>query len=118
LPHERRYERAAQFVEVAKALWAGEAVTRAGDLVTLRAAATQPASRQGRPVLFQAGDSPGGRDLAARHADVVFSAHSDYEGARAYADDLRARLAAYGRAPDPVRILPGVWGGLGGAPAA
>jgi len=107
LPHERRYERATQVVDVAKALWAGQPVTRSGDLVTLRAAPTQPASPQGRPVLFQAGDSPGGRDLAARHADVVFSAHSDYDGARAYADDLRSRLAAYGRAPDAVRILPG-----------
>ncbi|SHM61783.1 LLM class flavin-dependent oxidoreductase [Cryptosporangium aurantiacum] len=118
LPHERRYERAGQFVEAAKELWAGNGpVERATDLVRLTATATQPRSPQGRPVLFQAGDSPGGRDLAARHADVVFSAHSDYEGARAYADDLRARLVAHGRGPDDVRILPGTTVVLGDTPA-
>lgn len=118
LPHERRYERAAQFVDAAKALWSGpDAVERATDLVNLRAAATQPKSPQSRPVIFQAGDSPGGRDLAARHADVVFSAHSTYDEAAAYADDLRGRLAAYGRAPDSLRILPGTSVVLGDTPA-
>ncbi|MER7005982.1 LLM class flavin-dependent oxidoreductase [Dactylosporangium sp. NPDC000555] len=120
LPHERRYERAEQFVEAAKALWAtapGEVVERRTDLVDLRAAATVPASPQGRPVLFQAGDSPGGRDLAARHADVVFSANTEYDKAVAYAEDLRRRLAAYGRSPDAVRILPGASVVLGDTPA-
>jgi alkanesulfonate monooxygenase SsuD/methylene tetrahydromethanopterin reductase-like flavin-dependent oxidoreductase (luciferase family) len=116
LPHERRYERATQFVEGAKELWeAGPAGPGAGsapvdvqtDLVSFRAAATVPPSPQGRPVLFQAGDSDGGRELAARHADVVFSRHREYDEALAYATDLRARLARYGRQPDEVRILPG-----------
>ncbi|GAA2010986.1 NtaA/DmoA family FMN-dependent monooxygenase [Catenulispora yoronensis] len=131
LEHERRYERAGQFVEAAKALWASwapdavadgpDAATtgtwaRAGaidtvewdtELVRLRATATVPASRQGRPVLFQAGDSDGGRELAARHADVVFSANIAYEKAVAYAADLRARLARHGRTADSLRILPG-----------
>ncbi|MGW4466330.1 NtaA/DmoA family FMN-dependent monooxygenase [Micromonospora sp. NPDC004704] len=128
LAHDRRYERAGQFVEAARALWASwddDAIASCGDdgswlrpgsapgverdtdLVRLRATATLPRSRQTRPVLFQAGDSPGGRDLAARHADVVFSANTSYDKAVAYARDLRARLAAYGRAPDSLRILPG-----------
>jgi alkanesulfonate monooxygenase SsuD/methylene tetrahydromethanopterin reductase-like flavin-dependent oxidoreductase (luciferase family) len=58
-------------------------------------------------VLFQAGDSDGGRELAARHADVVFSRHREYDEALAYANDLRSRLKKYGRQPDEVRILPG-----------
>ncbi|WP_433223254.1 LLM class flavin-dependent oxidoreductase [Dactylosporangium sp. CS-047395] len=103
LPHERRYERATAFVETAKALWRGERVTAATDLLTLDATGAIPA----RPVLFQAGDSPGGRELAARHADVVFSANTSYVKAAAYAADLRGRLAAHGRAADAVRILPG-----------
>lgn len=143
LEHERRYERAGQFVAAAKALWsswepdavaggygsaAGDgtgdgiergdakswarpgsvaAVERDTDLVRLRATATVPGSRQGRPVLFQAGDSDGGRELAARHADVVFSANTAYDKAVAYAVDLRARLARHGRSPDSLRILPG-----------
>jgi FMN-dependent oxidoreductase (nitrilotriacetate monooxygenase family) len=128
LAHDRRYERAEQFVETAKALWASwddDAIASSGaedswarpgavrtverhtDLVKSRATATLPRSRQIRPVLFQAGDSPGGRDLAARHADVVFSANTAYDKALAYARDIRARLASYGRAPDSLRILPG-----------
>jgi alkanesulfonate monooxygenase SsuD/methylene tetrahydromethanopterin reductase-like flavin-dependent oxidoreductase (luciferase family) len=116
LPHDRRYERATQFVEAAKGLWdGGPTGTGAGgapvdvrtDLVSFRAAPTVPPSPQGRPVLFQAGDSDGGRELAARHADVVFSRHREYDEALAYATDLRARLARYRRQPDEVRILPG-----------
>jgi len=80
LPHERRYKRATQFAEAAKQLWeAGAPVDVHTDLVSFRAAPTVPPSLQGRPVLFQAGDSAG---------------------------DLRARLAKYGRQPDEVRILP------------
>jgi FMN-dependent oxidoreductase (nitrilotriacetate monooxygenase family) len=116
LPHERRYERATQFVEAARELWdAGPTGAGAGarpvdirtELVSFRAAPTVPPSPQGRPVLFQAGDSDGGRELAARVADVVFYRHREYEEALAYATDLRARLARYGRQPDEVRILPG-----------
>ncbi|BBH63841.1 putative oxygenase [Actinoplanes sp. OR16] len=103
LEHSRRYERATAFVETAKALWAGRTVDRHDDLVDVTATPTLT----GRPVLFQAGDSPGGRDLAAEHADVVFSANTDFDKAVAYADDLRRRLAGYGRSPDSLRILPG-----------
>jgi FMN-dependent oxidoreductase (nitrilotriacetate monooxygenase family) len=115
LAHERRYERATGFVEAAKALWAAadapagadRTVVRDTDLVRLRATATVPRSPQGRPVVFQAGDSDGGRELAAAHADVVFSANTGYEKALAYAADLRARLVRHGRPADSVRILPG-----------
>ncbi|MYV52851.1 NtaA/DmoA family FMN-dependent monooxygenase [Streptomyces sp. SID3212] len=138
LEHERRYERAGEFVEAAKALWsswAPDAVTPDGqaaswarpgsvtpverdrELIRLRATATVPGSRQGRPVLFQAGDSDGGRELAARHADVVFSANTEYGKAVAYAADLRERLARHGRTPDSLRILPGASLILGDTPA-
>ncbi|GAA2714722.1 LLM class flavin-dependent oxidoreductase [Actinoplanes palleronii] len=113
LPHERRYERAGAFVETAKALWGGTAVDRHDDLISVTAPPTVPA----RPVLFQAGDSAGGRDLAARHADVVFSANTDYDKAVAYAADLRRRLAGYGRSADSLRILPGAAVVLGDTPA-
>jgi len=132
LEHERRYERANEFVAAAKAIWdswaddaaAGWArpgsiatVERRTDLLDLTATPTTPRSRQGHPVLFQAGDSPGGRDLAARHADVVFSANVDYDKALAYAQDLRKRLAGYGRSADSLRILPGASVILGDTPA-
>jgi alkanesulfonate monooxygenase SsuD/methylene tetrahydromethanopterin reductase-like flavin-dependent oxidoreductase (luciferase family) len=108
LEHERRYERATQVVELAKQYWAGSDIDADTDLLKAHAAPNVRSSAQGRPVLFQAGDSSGGRDLAARHADVVFSANNAYDAAVAYARDLRARTAAYGRAADAVKILPGV----------
>ncbi|MFD0331793.1 LLM class flavin-dependent oxidoreductase [Streptacidiphilus monticola] len=52
LPHERRYERAAAFVEAAKELWASdgtEPVERDTDLVRLRSRATVPPSPQEGP---------------------------------------------------------------------
>ena len=137
LPHERRYERATQLVELAKEYWAawslgdvassaasdawlpdGHAgnLTRTSDLLRASAISTVPGSKQGRPVLFQAGDSDGGRELAARHADVVFSANSEFDDAAAYARDLRSRLAAHGRSADSLRILPGVTVIIGDTP--
>nr|WP_296773091.1 LLM class flavin-dependent oxidoreductase [Rhodococcus sp. (in: high G+C Gram-positive bacteria)] len=117
LEHERRYERATQVVELAMKYWAGETIDSVTDLLTAHAVPSVAASAQGRPVLFQAGDSTGGRDLAARHADVVFSANNAYDDAVAYARDLRARTAAFGRAADAVKILPGVTVVLGDTPA-
>jgi alkanesulfonate monooxygenase SsuD/methylene tetrahydromethanopterin reductase-like flavin-dependent oxidoreductase (luciferase family) len=126
LPHERRYERATQFVEAAKELWAGgpsgpgapaATVEVHTGLVDFRATPTVPPSPQGRPVLFQSGDSDGGRELAAQHADVVFSRHREYQEALTYAQDLRTRLARHGRSPDSVRILPGASVVVGDTPA-
>ena len=59
-------------------------------------------------MIFQAGDSPEGRDFAARQADVIFSAHgNDFDDALAFADDVRRRLLSAGRPEDDLRILPG-----------
>ena len=41
-----------------------------------------PRSPQGRPVIFQAGDSDEGREFAAASADAIFSRHSTLEAAR------------------------------------
>jgi alkanesulfonate monooxygenase SsuD/methylene tetrahydromethanopterin reductase-like flavin-dependent oxidoreductase (luciferase family) len=68
-------------------------------------------------VLVQAGASPAGLDLAARYADVVFAAQASLEDALAYTRDLRARVAAYGRPADSVRVLPGLSFVLGGTEA-
>ncbi|WP_374009501.1 NtaA/DmoA family FMN-dependent monooxygenase [Leifsonia sp. LS-T14] len=66
-----------------------------------------PQSPQGRPVIFQAGDSAEGRDFAARQADVIFSAHSAFDDASAFADDIRQRTLKAGRPADAVKIFPG-----------
>src|SRR5690606_21003592 len=68
---------------------------------------TLPRPPQGHPVIVQAGSSETGRDLAAQSADVVFTAQQTVEGARAFYADLKGRMAAYGRKPETLKIMPG-----------
>lgn len=63
-------------------------------------------SRQGRPVLFQAGGSSQGRDLAARYGDAIFAMTSNMEAGKAYADDVRARAVRFGRRPEGIVFMP------------
>lgn len=127
LPYEQRYERAAELVEVARALWdswdddAVIAHAHSGQFVRpgsvrdvrhdgphfqVRGEFTTPRGPQGHPVLFQAGDSADGRDFAAATADVVFSAHSTFEAGQAFFADVKGRLADHRRTPDQLLILP------------
>jgi alkanesulfonate monooxygenase SsuD/methylene tetrahydromethanopterin reductase-like flavin-dependent oxidoreductase (luciferase family) len=65
-----------------------------------------PRSPQGRPVVFQAGDSEEGREFAASAADAIFSRHGTKESGQAFYADVKGRLAKYGRAPADLLILP------------
>ena len=65
-----------------------------------------PRSPQGRPVFVQAGSSDTGRQFAARHAEAVFTAHLEKATAKAFYDDLKGLIAAEGRDPSQVQILP------------
>ena len=65
-------------------------------------------SPQGRPVVAQAGSSGVGMELAARTADMVFTAQPTIADGQAFCADLRERAARYGRAPDDIRIFPGI----------
>ncbi len=67
-----------------------------------------PPSPQGEPVLVQAGASDDGRELAAETAEVIFGAQQTLEGAQAFYADVKARMAAYGRDPDGLKIMPGL----------
>ncbi|MEZ0049854.1 FMN-dependent oxidoreductase (nitrilotriacetate monooxygenase family) [Mycobacterium sp. MAA66] len=65
-----------------------------------------PRSPQGRPVIFQAGDSEEGREFAASAADAIFSRHSTLEAGQAFYTDVKGRLGRYGRRHDELLILP------------
>jgi FMN-dependent oxidoreductase (nitrilotriacetate monooxygenase family) len=127
--HATRYARADEFLDVVKGLWGSwdpaalvgdkatgryvdtdhvRALDHRGPHFAVRGPATLPPSPQGRPVIFQAGSSGPGRDLAARHADVVFTAQNTLEAAVAFRADLRERAAALGRDPDHLLVLPGL----------
>ncbi|MET0989992.1 MAG: LLM class flavin-dependent oxidoreductase [Glaciihabitans sp.] len=65
-------------------------------------------SPQGQPVIFQAGDSPEGRDLGARLGEGIFTHAPTLEAGQEFYRDIKDRAAAAGRNPDEVLILPGV----------
>jgi FMN-dependent oxidoreductase (nitrilotriacetate monooxygenase family) len=65
-----------------------------------------PRSPQGRPVIFQAGDSNEGREFAASSADAIFGRHATLDAGREFYADVKGRLARYGRSDDQLLILP------------
>src|ERR1700744_2386450 len=65
-----------------------------------------PRSPQGRPVIFQAGDSDQGRNFAAAAADAIFSRHSTLLEGQAFYEDVKGRLPKYRRTRDQLLILP------------
>ncbi|WP_088561938.1 LLM class flavin-dependent oxidoreductase [Arboricoccus pini] len=134
-PREERYARADEFVEVVRALWDSwdddamvadqgsgvftaprriRAIDHHGAYFKVAGPLNLPRSPQGQPVLFQAGGSEGGLELAARHADAVFTSQATLPDALAYARDLRERTSRHGRPADAVRIMPGLSFILGG----
>jgi FMN-dependent oxidoreductase (nitrilotriacetate monooxygenase family) len=62
-------------------------------------------SPQGQPVIFQAGVSEEGRDLAARVAEGIYAPGGTLEQAQEYYADIKRRTAAAGRNPDHVKIF-------------
>lgn len=127
--HAARYARAHEFTEVVKLLWDSweddavigdkkggrfidvakvHPVAHRGAHFSVHGPLNLPRSPQGRPVLVQAGGSGDGRELAARHAEAVFSASQSLEESLAYSRDLNGRAAAYGRGPHAVKILAGL----------
>ncbi|MEV7656579.1 NtaA/DmoA family FMN-dependent monooxygenase [Streptomyces anulatus] len=110
-----RYARAAEFVATARELWdswtpdgTSRPFAHDGPQFTISGEFTVPRSPQGHPVVIQAGDSDEGREFAASAADVIFTRHGTLEAGRAFYADVKARLAAYGREPDSLKIMPGV----------
>ncbi|MFE6503526.1 LLM class flavin-dependent oxidoreductase [Kitasatospora sp. NPDC057738] len=105
-----RYTRAAEFVQLAREFWdAGDEPARhRGPQFEVEGRLSLPRPPQGHPVVIQAGDSDEGREFAAATADVVFSRHSTLADGQAFHADVKRRLAAYGRKPDELKIMPGV----------
>src|SRR6202035_952000 len=127
LPQDARYERARTFMETTWELfdsWHGDEIIadKGTGIFLTRSDAGRfahrdthfeiagrfnvPRSPQGRPVIFQAGDSDEGREFAASSADAIFSRHSTLEAGQAFYADVKGRLARHGRSRDELLILP------------
>ncbi|MBW4579014.1 MAG: LLM class flavin-dependent oxidoreductase [Tildeniella nuda ZEHNDER 1965/U140] len=128
--HSQRYERAEEFVEVVKGLWdsweddafirdreAGiyfdseklHILNHKGTHFSVKGPLNVARPIQGYPVIVQAGASEAGRDLAARTAEVIFTANQTLQDAQAFYADVKGRLAQYGRSPDDLKIMPGAF---------
>ena len=127
--HALRYERAAEFLDVARKLWdsweddaalgdkeAGtwgdntrvHPVNHAGTFFSVQGPLDVPRSAQGHPVIVQAGSSEDGKDFAARYAEAVFTAQQTLPDAQRFYADLKRRTAAAGRDPETIKVLPGI----------
>lgn len=128
--HAVRYERALEFVQVVQGLWDSyeddafpvdkdrgvflhkdkqHALNHKGKHFSVAGPLALSRSRQGQPVIFQAGDSSEGRDLGAHIAEATFAASPDFASGQQYYADLKSRAAALGRDPDAIKVLPGLF---------
>lgn len=125
--HAWRYARAEEFVDTVLRLWDSwtddaleldrkgvyarsdkvRAIHHKGEHFRVDGPLTVPRPPQGHPVLFQAGASEQGRDLAARRAEAIYAVAYDLAAAQEYYCDIKARVRAAGRR-DPVPIMPGL----------
>ncbi|MFN0299941.1 MAG: LLM class flavin-dependent oxidoreductase [Burkholderiales bacterium] len=129
VPHAERYVRAREFAEVVFGLWdswdedaylgdkasglffdAGKLhlLNHKGRYFKVRGPLTVMRSEQARPVVVQAGQSEDGRELAAATAEVLFTVQQDVKLAQAFYADVKRRVAAHGRVPDSILVMPGV----------
>lgn len=127
--HAERYARAREFVDAVTALWdsweddaivldraAGRyadpdkihPIHFAGAHLRVRGPFNAARTPQGHPVLVQAGASNDGRAFAGRYAEAIFTAHQRLSDAQAFYADIKRRARQFGRAPEHVKILPGI----------
>ncbi|WP_329264610.1 LLM class flavin-dependent oxidoreductase [Streptomyces sp. NBC_01478] len=130
LEHDKRYDRAEEFVEVVSKLWdsweddaivgdrtAGifadpdkvHELAHQGEYFSVRGPLTVPRTPQGRPVIIQAGQSGRGRLFAAKWADLIFTSDPSQELAREHYQEQKDLIGEAGRDADAVRLLPMVY---------
>ncbi|MGU3400692.1 LLM class flavin-dependent oxidoreductase [Brucellaceae bacterium D45D] len=126
--HDERYAVAEEFVDVVRGLWDSwdddafpkdkengiyadpnkvHVLHHKGKYYSVQGPLNIPRSPQGHPVLIQAGSSGPGQDLAARIADIVFTAQQSLTEAQTFYAGLKERVAKAGRDTDSVAVMPG-----------
>lgn len=138
LEHSRRYERAEEYIDVVKGLWDSyeddafirdrqsgtyldpaklHLLNHQGAHFQVRGPLSVGRPPQGYPVIVQAGASEAGRELAARTAEVIFTANLTLADAQEFYADVKERLARFGRRPEQLLVMPGIFPVLGGTEA-
>lgn len=127
--HAERYHRAEEFLDVVLGLWGGweedavladkaagvyadpakvRPLDHVGEHFRVRGPLNVGRSRQGWPVVVQAGSSGPGIALAAAYAEAVFTAQPTVEEGRAFYAELKSATLRAGRNPEHIKVLPGI----------
>jgi len=128
-PHPVRYRRAREHLSVVRALWDSyeddafprdkatgvfldkskqHPLNHKGEFFSVTGPLNISRSKQGHPVIFQAGGSEDGRELAATSADAIFTGHETFEEAQVFYRDVKKRAFAAGRRGVEPLVLPGI----------
>ncbi len=126
--HTKRYRIAAEYVEVVRGLWDSweddafirnketgqffdpeklHTLHHKGEFFSVQGPLNIGRSRQGQPVVFQAGSSDSGRNLAAQTADAIFTDQRTLQEAQAFYADIKKRAKQYDRNGEELLVLPG-----------
>ncbi len=129
IDHATRYRRALEHVRVVQGLWDSyeddafprdktsgvfldktklHPLNHRGEFFSVTGPLNISRSAQGQPVIFQAGTSEEGRELAATVANGIYANEETLEEAQDYYRDIKRRTAAHGRNPDEILIFPGL----------
>ncbi len=127
--HDARYGRAIEFAEVVRGLWDSwdddaflrdratqlyydpaklHELNHKGTHFSVKGPLNVARSPQGQPVIFQAGSSEVGRELAAQTAEAVFTPQTVLQAAQAFYADLKGRMPRFGRRPEHLKVMPGL----------
>ena len=126
--HGDRYDRAREFIDVVKGLWDSwdddafvrdrssaiyfdpeklHVLNHKGENFSVRGPLNVARPPQGHPVIVQAGSSETGKEFAAEYAEVIFTMAPSLEKAKAFYNDVKGRMAKFGRAPEHLKIMAG-----------
>ncbi|NQW22499.1 MAG: LLM class flavin-dependent oxidoreductase [SAR202 cluster bacterium] len=126
--HDLRYRMASEFLEITKGLWDSweddafirdkasgvfidpeklHRLDHKGEFYSIQGPLNISRSKQGRPVLIQAGSSEAGRGFAAGVADAIFTGQATRADAAEFYQDIKQRTAKAGRNPEEVLVMPG-----------
>jgi FMN-dependent oxidoreductase (nitrilotriacetate monooxygenase family) len=135
--HDLRYRMADEFVEITKGLWDSweddafirdkesgvfidpsklHRLDHKGEFYSVQGPLNISRSKQGSPVLIQAGSSEAGRGFAAKVADAIFTGQASSDEAAEFYKDIKTRATEAGRDPGQVLILPGCSPVIGNTP--
>jgi len=124
-----RYGRAHEAIQLVQTLWGSwgqgawvhnqasgqfarsdkiQPINLGGKYVASRGPLYIPPSEQGQPVIFHAGGSPNGHEIAGRYASAMIGAVFTIDDARAQREAVRNAAERAGRNPDEIKFFAGL----------